>query len=364
MNTTFTAIILAGGKSRRFGRDKTLLEINGSRVMDIIVEKCRPLFSEILIAGGERLDFDIPGVPALRDTYPGIGPLGGIHAGLREATSEVCFVTACDMPNFQVPLIKRLLEASDDCDAVVLKTGERTHPLFAVYKKSILPTVERMISQNIYSVLRLLDEIRVGYIQLPTKGENPTSAPIFNINYKEDYEAFVNSGPPVLCVVGFSGSGKTTYLEKLIPALKIRGLRLGVIKHDAHSFEVDIPGKDSWRLTQAGADITVIASPDKIAIMEKWDREEDLSRVAGRLRGKVDLILTEGYKRGSALKIEIRRAAAKGREASCGEGELFALACDHATEGKVSAPVLPLDDAEPMADLIVKFLEEGALCFR
>jgi len=356
-----TAIILAGGKSRRLGRDKTLLEVNGSRVMDTIVDKCRPLFAEILIAGGERPGFKIPGVQTVPDAYPGIGPLGGIHAGLCAAKSEVCFVTACDMPNFQVPMVKKLLEASGGYDAAALKTGERTHPLFAVYKKNILPTVERLLSQNIYSVLRLLDEVNAGYIQLPAREENPASAPVFNINYKEDFEAFAGSAPPVLSVVGYSGSGKTTYLEKLIPALKSRGLRLGVIKHDAHSFEVDVPGKDSWRLTRAGADITVIASPEKIAIMEKWSREEDLHRIAGRLRGKVDLILTEGYKRGSALKIEIRREAAKGREALSGEDELFALACDHPPEGKVAAPVLPLDDPQPMADLIVKFLEEGGL---
>jgi len=356
-----TAIILAGGKSRRFGGDKALLEINGCRVIETIVEKCRTLFSEILISTGERPDFDIPYLRNVQDVYKGIGPLGGIHAGMRESANEVCFVTACDMPNFQLPLVKKLLDVSDRYDAVVLKTGGLTHPLFAVYKKSILPVVEQLLSQNIYSVSRLLDEVRVGHVQLQTDDKNPTRAPVFNINYQEDYQEFAHVAPPVLSVVGFSGSGKTTYLEKLIPSLKNRGLRLGVIKHDAHSFEVDIPGKDSWRLTQAGADITVISSPEKISILEKWNREEDLHRIARRLKGKVDLILTEGYKRENALKIEIRRAATKDREACCIESELFALVCDYTPENIVPAPVLPLDDAEPMADLIIKFLEDSKL---
>ena len=361
MKTAYTAIILAGGKSRRFGRDKALLEVNGSGVMEIIIEKCRPLFSEILLAGGQRNDLNFPGVRLVEDIHPGIGPLGGLHAGLRECTSEVCFATACDMPNFHLPLVTKLLEACEGYDAAVLKTGERTHPLFAAYKKSVLPTVERLLSQNVYSVLRLLDELRVGYIQLPGGEANPIGRPTFNINYKEDYEQFVRGTPPILSVVGYSGCGKTTYLEKLIPALKSRGLRLGVIKHDAHSFEVDIPGKDSWRLTQAGADITVISSPEKLAIMERPIREEDLHSIAGRLKGKVDLILTEGYKHGGAPKIEIRRAVAKGREAACKQDELFALVCDYTPEGNTATPILPLNDAEPMAKLIVKFLEEGAL---
>ena len=174
---------------------------------------------------------------------------------------------------------------------------------------------------------------------------------------------FINSAPPVLSVVGFSDSGKTSYLEKLIPALKNRGIRLGVIKHDTHSFDIDIPGKDSWRLTQAGADITVISSPAKIAVLEKWNQEEDLYHLANRLKGKVDLVLTEGYKRDKALKIEIRRAA-KSRDAFCGNSELFAVASDFAIDLDEAVPILPLDDAEPMADLIMRFLENGSKDFR
>ncbi|MCL1876121.1 MAG: molybdopterin-guanine dinucleotide biosynthesis protein B [Synergistaceae bacterium] len=171
---------------------------------------------------------------------------------------------------------------------------------------------------------------------------------------------FNDSVPPVLSVVGYSDSGKTTYLEKLIPALKKRGIKLCVIKHDAHSFDMDMPGKDSWRLTQAGADITVVSSPAKIAVIEKWEHEENLSALALRFRGKADLILTEGYKRDSALKIEIRRAANKALDPFCKDEELFAVAGDYdlETEAKTSVPLLPLDDAAPMADLIMSFLKE------
>lgn len=158
---------------------------------------------------------------------------------------------------------------------------------------------------------------------------------------------------PVISVVGYSGAGKTTYLEKLIPALKKRGLRLCVIKHDAHSFEIDVPGKDSWRLAQAGADIVMLSSPDKLAVIEIRTEQESLEQLSERLRGKADLILTEGFKRGHARKIEIRRAAVE-RQPVCGAEELFAVAADYAGEAP-GVPWLPLDDAEEMADLIVKY---------
>jgi len=366
----YTAVILAGGKSLRFGSDKTRLEINGIRIIEIIAEKCRPLFSEIIIVS-DGFNINIRGTREVSDIYRDMGPLGGIHAGVSAASNETCFVVACDMPNFHSPLVKKLLDSSDGYDIVIPQTGEYIQPLFAVYKKSVLPEAERLLSQNSQkncSIMKLYDTARVRRVEVPVKKnkEKPESDIFFNINYREDYEMFNETIPPVLSVVGFSDSGKTTYLEKLIPALKKRGLKLGVIKHDAHSFEIDIPGKDSWRLTQAGADITVISSPAKVAIMEKREHEESLTELARRLKGKVDLVLTEGYKRDKALKIEIRRAA-KSREPFCDDAELFAVAGDYAPEketlskiSKISKiPLLPLDDAEPMADLIMKFLENG-----
>jgi len=357
-----TAVILAGGKSLRFGSDKTRLEINRVRIIELIVEKCRAIFSEIIIVGA---GFNIPGTRQVADIFRNMGPLGGIHAGLSASSNETCFITACDMPNFYSPLVKKLLDFSDGYDVVIPQIGEHVQPLFAVYKKSVLPEVERLLSQNICSVLRLYDTVRVCRVEVVANKNSigrPESDIFFNINYREEYEMFNEAIPPVLSVVGFSDSGKTTYLEKLIPALKKRGLKLGVIKHDAHSFEIDVPGKDSWRLTQAGADITVISSPAKIAIMEKREQEENLTELARRLKGKVDLVLTESYKRDKALKIEIRRAA-KSREPFCEDTELFAVAGDYTTESETPSkiPHMPLDDAELMADLIVKSLESGEL---
>jgi len=169
------------------------------------------------------------------------------------------------------------------------------------------------------------------------------------------------SGPPILSFVGNSGSGKTAYLEKLIPLLKAKGLRLGIVKSDAHDFDIDIPGKDSWRLSQAGADITMIASPQKVAIIEKWEEKESLEQLALRMNDP-DLVLTEGFRLSNPPKIEIRRAAC-GHEPIFGPEQLFAVVTDIATDEGTredSVPYFPLDDAKPLADAIAEYIETYA----
>ena len=166
---------------------------------------------------------------------------------------------------------------------------------------------------------------------------------------------------PILSVVGNSGSGKTTYLEKLIPALKAKGLRIGVIKNDAHGFDIDIPGKDSWRLTQAGADITMIASPQKVALIEKWEEKESLEKLALRMNNP-DLVLTEGFRLSSPPKIEVRRAAC-GHEPIFGPEQLFAVVTDIAADEGTredSVSYFPLDDAKPLAEAILAHIETYA----
>ena len=158
---------------------------------------------------------------------------------------------------------------------------------------------------------------------------------------------------PILSVVGNSGSGKTVFLEKLIPELKSRGLRLGIIKNDVHGFDIDVPGKDSWRLTRAGADITAIASPQKLAVIEQWQEKESLEQIANRL-ANVDLVLTEGFRTAGAPKIEIRRAAC-GHDPIFGPDQLFAVVSDSAPADD-SVPWFPLDDPCPLAGFIMEYI--------
>ena len=153
---------------------------------------------------------------------------------------------------------------------------------------------------------------------------------------------------PIVSIVGKSDAGKTTLIEKLIPELKRRGYRVATIKHDAHRFEIDHPGKDSYRHFHAGADWTIIGSPDKIAHVRRLDQELTLDEIAAQISG-VDIILTEGYKRGPAPKIEVSRAE-KGPKLLCAREELVALATDQPFD--MDVPQFDLDDAAGLVDLI------------
>ena len=159
---------------------------------------------------------------------------------------------------------------------------------------------------------------------------------------------------PVVCVVGKSGTGKTTFLEKLIAELKRRGYRVGTVKHNVHDFEVDRPGKDSWRHARAGSDVAVITSPAKLAMIERLERELTLDEVTARVAG-VDIILVEGYKRSNKPKIEVSRRE-MGHELVSTLDELLAVVTDRPFE--LDVPQFEPHDATGVASLLeARFLK-------
>ena len=153
---------------------------------------------------------------------------------------------------------------------------------------------------------------------------------------------------PVVCVVGKSDTGKTTFMEKLIAELKRRGYRVGTIKHNVHGFQLDKPGKDSWRHAQAGSDVVVIASPGKLALIERLERELTLDEVAARITG-VDIILAEGYKRSDKPKIEVFRWE-KGNELLSTPDKLIALVTNQPFDLEISQ--FDPNDAAGVASLL------------
>lgn len=160
---------------------------------------------------------------------------------------------------------------------------------------------------------------------------------------------------PIVSFVGFSGSGKTTFIEKVIPELKLRNIRLAVIKHDAHHFTIDKEGKDTWRFAKAGADIVSISSSEKLAIIEQTNRELTLEEITSNTKG-VDLIITEGYRAGKAPKIGVYRKVS-GIELSLPHNELTAVVSDVKVEAGI--PCYDIEDVKGVADFLQDFILKG-----
>jgi molybdopterin-guanine dinucleotide biosynthesis protein B len=161
---------------------------------------------------------------------------------------------------------------------------------------------------------------------------------------------------PILSFVGHSGSGKTTVIEKVIAKLTDAGLKVAIIKHDVHGFEMDRPGKDSWRHKQAGAVATIVSSPTKVGMVMDTDHDRSPEALAPLIES-ADLILTEGYKKGPHPKIEVFRPNATGDETPLCKDDpaLLAIVSDEAVDGAV--PILGAGDIEGVAAFIKSWLE-------
>ena len=164
--------------------------------------------------------------------------------------------------------------------------------------------------------------------------------------YSEQKEALAQEielkRPAVLAVSGLHNSGKTTLLEKLLPALRSRGLKVGIIKHDGHDFTPDVPGTDSYRLREAGAEGVAVFSGNRYLLTEKFRlNEQDL--LALFERHGYDLVLMEGFKESGWPKIEVVRSAISKEPASL---EPLAVV------GDVPGADFALDEPEALADWI------------
>ncbi len=161
---------------------------------------------------------------------------------------------------------------------------------------------------------------------------------------------------PLLGFVAFSGTGKTTLLEKLIPILKGRGLRIGLLKHGHHDFDIDHPGKDSYRLRQAGAGQVMIASRKRWAMINENDLalpEPDLASLLPKFdTDTLDLLLVEGFKHERYPKIELRRASLQKPLLYPDDPDIIAMVCDEPETTRAPIPVLDLNRPETIAQFI------------
>jgi len=301
---SFTGVILAGGDSSRMGRDKAQITHRGKPLWRSSYDALASTCNDLLIAG-RRPDLAAAKVPCFTDRLAG-SALAGIETGLVHCKSEWITVLPCDLPYPSVSLLNRLQAAcSTDVDAVVPRTRTGREPLVACYRKSALKPITCRLESGNPKILDLLDELNVCYLgeeDLPDGWRRAFT----NINTPADLEQLL-APPPAISFFANSGTGKTTLIENLIRELMKNGWTVGALKHDAHNFEIDHEGKDSWRLARAGAAVTAISSSTKTAVISQHQSEQSLDEILLSFAGKVDIVLTEGFRQSRLHKIEIHR---------------------------------------------------------
>ncbi|MEK7990754.1 MAG: molybdopterin-guanine dinucleotide biosynthesis protein B [Thiotrichaceae bacterium] len=165
----------------------------------------------------------------------------------------------------------------------------------------------------------------------------------------------------LLGFVAYSGTGKTTLLTQLIPRLKQKGLRIAVIKHSHHAFEIDHEGKDSYRLRHAGAVQTLLTSQKRWALIEETpERETEMTlqeAIAHLDTATVDLILTEGFKSASYPKIELHRPSLNKPLLYPNDNDIIAIASDAPLHEMPSIPCLNLNAIDEIVGFIEAFIK-------
>ncbi len=180
-----TAVVLAGGESRRMGKDKCLLSIAGKPMIEHILDQLRHNFKHLIISADETAKFDFLNIPVVADKKKGIGPIMGILSSLEKAHTDLIFVTSCDVPDINLPIVRRMLLSAENHDAVIPLTGDDLYePLFAVYRKSVIDHCHELIEAGEKKISKLFDRIDIKFLQL----DQPDW--YMNLNTPQDYDEY------------------------------------------------------------------------------------------------------------------------------------------------------------------------------
>ncbi|HEY3425694.1 MAG TPA: molybdenum cofactor guanylyltransferase [Negativicutes bacterium] len=190
-----SGIILAGGRSLRMGQDKTLLLFNNETLIERTIKELQNVVDEIIIASNHTAKYNIPSLVEVPDTYPGMGPLGGLHAGLIASKYQHAFVISGDMPLFTGALATYLLERRAGYDVIVPEIRSRWEPLCAVYSRSCIKPIENCLQADVRKVYRFYPQVRVLKISEPElKLVGDVEELFYNLNTPEDFNSLVLKG--------------------------------------------------------------------------------------------------------------------------------------------------------------------------
>jgi molybdopterin-guanine dinucleotide biosynthesis protein A len=182
-----TGIILVGGKSRRMGRDKAFLKVEGVPIFERVLAVFKESFRQIALIGDREERFAAYGLPVLPDIYPG-SSLGGLYTGLCHATTQYVFVASCDLPYPNAQVLRYLCSLREGFDAVVLSTAEGYEPLFALYSKQCLGPMKALLDSGDFCAYAYYPQISVRYVPYAELAHlDPDGKAFLNVNTPEEF---------------------------------------------------------------------------------------------------------------------------------------------------------------------------------
>lgn len=176
--------ILAGGQSRRMGRNKALIRYGGKTIIEYVLAAIPAPAEHIKVITNEKEPFAFLPVALIADVYPQLGPISGIHAGLRDSSFQFNFFIACDMPLISSEVITFILNRHQDEDILGLQSPRGPEPLCTIYSRNCVPVVEDQIARGNYSLHNLFKRVPSVFI------EPPDFARLFNMNTPHDFKKF------------------------------------------------------------------------------------------------------------------------------------------------------------------------------
>ena len=185
----YSAAILAGGRSRRMGRDKSMLEIGGVPVIRRIADTLGGMFRDVFVVANEKEEYERMGLAVVGDIHPGNDSLGGLHTAVATAKGSHVFVAGCDMPLLQPALIRGLASLVDEWDVIIPIKDDYPEPLCAFYGKNCAPHIEESISRGRLKMIGFHERVRVKLVEEALWREwDAEGASFLNANTPEEFE--------------------------------------------------------------------------------------------------------------------------------------------------------------------------------
>ncbi len=190
-NNQITGIILAGGKSSRFGTDKAFAELNGMPLISFSYNKLKQICSKIILSSNSENSIFLD-IKIVKDEFAEIGPIGGIYSALNQSDTEINIVLSCDIPFVSVDLLNYLLLQSENFDVTIAKHEDYCEPLIGIYKKSINNSIKDSINNKQYSLIKLITKLNYNEVIINEKQNFYHNNLFFNVNTKQDLEKLKN----------------------------------------------------------------------------------------------------------------------------------------------------------------------------